>query len=233
MSLQLVSIGNDPKTVKGEKKGYLTGILYQAPCRLARTGVDNCPHATKGCKKGCLYRAGRGQFTSTQKARVRRTRWFHRNRKTFLLTLDREIGALERKASALNMSACFRPNGTSDLAWEKFAKSLIAKRPGVQWYDYTKNPVRMRKFLRGEFPTNYHLTLSRSETNDDACVKCLKMGGNVAVVFRGKELPATWKGFPVVDGDEDDLRFLNLKGVVVGLKAKGPARNDRTGFVVD
>ena len=41
----------------------------------------------------------------------------------------------------------------------------------------------------------------------------------------------TWKGFEVVNGDETDLRFLDKKGVVVGLIEKGRAKKDETGFV--
>jgi hypothetical protein len=48
-------------------------------------------------------------------------------------------------------------------------------------------------------------------------------------------LPATFtiggKSFPVINGDETDLRFLDAKGVIVGLRAKGKARKDTTGFV--
>ena len=51
------------------------------------------------------------------------------------------------------------------------------------------------------------------------------------MVFRN-ELPTHWNGFPVINGDENDLRFLDPKGVVVGLKAKGKAKTDTTGFVV-
>ena len=90
----------------------------------------------------------------------------------------------------------------------------------------------MAKFVNQakDFPSNYHLTFSRSEHNDSLCDMVLQMGGNVAVVFRN-QLPKTWKGFEVVNGDENDLRFLDKKGVVVGLIEKGLAKKDKTGFV--
>ena len=90
----------------------------------------------------------------------------------------------------------------------------------------------MFAFLDGTLPKNYNLTFSRSETNENDCISILKRGGNVAVVFRGKALPTHWQGFPVINGDENDLRFLDPKGVVVGLSAKGKAKTDTSGFVV-
>jgi hypothetical protein len=75
------------------------------------------------------------------------------------------------------------------------------------------------------------LTFSRSETNEALAVDVLRNGGNVAVVFAGV-LPSAWQGYNVVNGDESDLRFLDKKNVVVGLRAKGDAKKDTTGFVV-
>ena len=104
--------------------------------------------------------------------------------------------------------------------------------PETQFYDYTKSFQRMAKFINRspEFPSNYHLTFSRSEHNETLCDMVLQMGGNVAVVFRD-QLPKTWKGFEVVNGDENDLRFLDKSGVVDGLIEKGLAKQDETGFV--
>jgi hypothetical protein len=109
-------------------------------------------------------------------------------------------------------------------------KSIIALFPHVQFYDYTKNPSRMKKYLRGEMPANYHLTFSRSECNHETCLEILEMGGNVAAVF--EKMPETWCGKEVISGDDHDLRFLDKTGVVVGLKAKGKAKKDLSGFVV-
>jgi hypothetical protein len=56
----------------------------------------------------------------------------------------------------------------------------------------------------------------------------------MAVVFRSKHsIPKTFRGLRVVDGDKDDLRFLDPKGVVVALYAKGKATKDTSGFVID
>ena len=111
--------------------------------------------------------------------------------------------------------------------------------PNVQFYDYTKHFNRMIKYLKGQLPSNYHLTFSRNEKNDFQATQVLKAGGNIAVVFR-KELPETYKGFKVVTGDEHDLRFLDDKNVVVGLKEKltlnkktRKLERNYSGFVVD
>lgn len=119
--------------------------------------------------------------------------------------------------------------------------SIMARFPDLQFYDYTKNPGRAVTNAMGFHPANYHLTFSRSETNERQCLDVLAAGGNVAVVFStatksGKRpaeaLPADWHGYRVVDGDKDDLRFLDPRGVVVGLRAKGRAKHDTSGFVV-
>ena len=59
-----------------------------------------------------------------------------------------------------------------------------------------------------------------------------KSGGNVAVVFR-ERLPETWLGFEVLNGDDNDLRFQDTPGCIVGLVEKGLAKKDQTGFVVE
>ena len=87
--------------------------------------------------------------------------------------------------------------------------------------------------LSEDLPSNYSLTYSRSEESTDT--DCLFLTGNnqnVAVVFRGPELPSEYLGIPVIDGDKSDLRFTDPKGVIVGLLAKGKAKKDTSGFVV-
>jgi archaellum component FlaF (FlaF/FlaG flagellin family) len=226
----LLSIDTNAKTVKGQKKGYKTGILYLAPASVS--GVVNvCIFASAACKSACLYSAGRGAFTSVQQARINKTKLFVSDKHAFVETLKINVSKLVSNCLKSKATPTVRLNGTSDINWERY--SVIQSFPGVQFYDYTKNHFRMMLFLEGKLPSNYSLTFSRSEVNETDCLEVLKHGGNVAVVFRSKTLPKTWNGFKVINGDENDLRFLDPKGVVVGLSAKGKARNDTSGFVVD
>ncbi|RYS38799.1 hypothetical protein, partial [Staphylococcus pseudintermedius] len=59
---------------------------------------------------------------------------------------------------------------------------------------------------------------SRSETNELQALEVLKKGFNVAVVFT--HLPETYLGYKAVNVDETDLRFMDEKNVIVGLKYK-------------
>ena len=216
------------KTTKGEKLGYLTGILYLAPAKIS--GYEVCPMRSQGCTDACLYTAGMGAFSNVQLARINKTKMFFEDRDNFLTQLRKDIQALVKKAKKQNMIPAIRLNGTSDIEWTRF--TLMNEFPEIQFYDYTKVLNRLEK----ERPANYHITFSKNESNDKDCVSALKLGANVAVVFntkKGKELPESWNGYPVVDGDETDLRFLDPKGgYVVGLRAKGKAKKDVTNFVV-
>lgn len=234
--LKLLTAGN-PKTLKGEKQGYLTFILHLSPADVA--GVGNmCPKATPGCKLVCLNTAGRGgMFTAeqgtnkVQEARKRKTRWFVADRSEFLAQLVKDIEQAIKYAEKRDLIPVFRLNGTSDLAWEKYsigtAKNIFELFPTYQFYDYTKILGRKVKKI-----SNYHLTFSQAESNMDDVQKAVKQGMNVATVFR-KALPDTYLDRPVFNGDDSDLRFLDPTGVIVGLKAKGRARKDTSGFVVD
>ena len=228
--MKLLSVGNDAKTVKGEKYGYLTGILYLSPADEI-PGHNLCSHASPGCRAACLYTAGRGNMGVVKAGRERKTRLFLDYRGRFIMNLAQDIENLRKKAKRLDLKPVVRLNGTSDLSWEKIAPELFSAFPDVQFMDYSKNPYRMKKFLRGKLPENYHLTFSRSEINDLICDEILTMGGQVAVVFAGKKLPAEWKGFPVHDGDKHDARFSDQDGVI-GLISKGKASKDETGFVI-
>jgi hypothetical protein len=228
---KILSINQDAKTIKGLTQGYLTGILYLAPARLG--GLKNvCKYSSKACRCLCINQTGRGQFNNVQVARINKTVLLIQDEQTFLDNLKINIVALVKKARRNGLQASIRLNGTSDLPWE--SKGIMSESPSVVFYDYTKDHVRMSAYLAGKFPSNYSLTFSRSENNEAKCLDVLSKGGNVAVVFRTKELPTHWQGYQVVKGDKNDLRFLDPKGVVVGLYAKGKkARNDKSGFVVD
>ena len=228
---KLLGVGTSYKTIKSEKVGVLTGILYMAPYNLS--GKNVCPNASAGCAAACLNTSGRGAMHVVQAARLKKTQRFFADRQQFLWDLVNEIRALKRKAQARGMKAAVRLNGTSDLPKEKYkigdtGKNIMELFPDIQFYDYTKLETRITK---GQLPANYHLTFSRAEANDRKLDAVLEHT-SAAVVFSG-ELPATWRGYPVIDGDEHDARFTDAgPGTVIGLLVKGQGKKDTTGFVV-
>jgi hypothetical protein len=212
------------KIVKGEKLGYLTGILHLAPGSIS--GYEVCPKRSSGCTHSCLFMSGMGVFSTVQAARIKKTKEFFENRTVFLEQLKKDIEALKKKADKLQMKTAVRLNGTSDIEWTRFG--IMEEFPDIQFYDYTKVPNRLTKAN----PSNYYLTFSLSENNLTESMAMLKLGWNVAAVFRN-DIPSEWNGYQVINGDESDVRFLDPQGVVVGLKAKGKAKKDKTGFVID
>ena len=223
--MKLLTVGNT-KTVKGEAMGYMTFIMHLAPSTLS--GYNTCPMASKGCAAACLNTAGRGRFTATQEARIRKTRWFFEDRPTFMAQLVKDIQAAIRKAERETMIPVFRLNGTSDIRWENIPvggrRNIMEMFPSQTFYDYTKLQNRVN------LPSNYHLTFSRSEENYTAVDTMMAQGYNTAIVF--DSLPAVYNGYKVIDGTETDLRFLDPKNVIVGLLAKGKAKKDLSGFTV-
>ena len=230
---KLISVGNNAKTVKGDGSEYLTAILYMAPADNL-DGVNVCAMAeVAGCKTACLYTAGRGKMNSVQAGRLRKTMLWRDDRQGFIETLRQDIHKFAKYCEKRGIQPCVRLNGTSDIMWEKYL-DMETEFPQVQFYDYSKLYLRAYKDL----PANYHLTLSYSEANPDFAEAVLNAhrltGVNIAVVFRDKDtIPASFAGSTVIDGDKDDLRFLDMSRSVVALYAKGDARKDSTGFVID
>lgn len=227
--MKLLTTGN-AKTVKGMSAGYMTYILHLAPADEAGRG-NVCPKATDGCKAACLHRAGQGGMLKpgetknhVHHARERRTHQFFDNRDQFMADLADDIARAIKQSARKGLTPVFRLNGTSDLSWEKYAvgdyKNIFEMFPTVQFYDYTK--VLGRKVA--DIP-NYHLTFSRAESNDADVQKALRAGMNVAVVY--DKIPEG-----VYSADDTDLRFLDPAVGIVGLKAKGPAKKDYSGFVI-
>ena len=229
---KLLSTAN-PKIQKGTKLGYLSFILHLAPADLS--GREVCPKRTAGCTQACLNTAGRGGMfrkgentNVIQQARIRKTRYFFEARDYFMIDLYDDIKRAIRYAERQGLKPVFRLNGTSDLSWEKYTineHNLFELFPDVQFYDYTK--VLGRKTSKYK---NYHLTFSAADGNDADVAKAMEQGMNVAVVF--DEIPQEYKGKSVFNADDTDLRFMDPKGVVLGLKAKGRAKKDYSGFVI-
>jgi hypothetical protein len=248
--------------MKGEKEGFYTAILHLAPARMSGV-ADVCGHKTTGCEAGCLVTAGMGGIgagvlsaensmpTDTElqawladmprptaiihTARIRRTRFFTRDREAFLTQLHREISLHVARAERHGLRPAMRLNGTSDLPWENIrldGSTMFELFPQVEFYDYTKVPVRIRR--KALEVSNYSLTFSLAESNEEKARDALAAGLNVAVVFavrRGNPLPSEFWGRAVIDADLTDLRFLDPSGVICGLRAKGRAINDTSGFV--
>ena len=225
---KLLSTAN-PKIQKGTERGYLSFILHLAPSTLS--GHNTCPKATKGCIAACLNTAGRGgmfkrgETTNViQKARIRKTNYFYNDRAGFMFDLMQDIKKGIRLSNKLGLEPVFRLNGTSDLSWEKYdmlpGMNVFEVFAGIQFYDYTKVLGRKVKHIE-----NYHLTFSKADGNDSDVAEALFQGMSVVAVYDA--IPA---GVP--SADETDLRFLDPKGVMLGLKAKGRAKKDYSGFVI-
>lgn len=247
MAPKLLTVDGQPKTSKGEARGYLTAVMHLAPHTLAGRG-NVCAHASPECIRACLNTAGLGGIlagsldeirarttaSKIQLARIARTDRFFTDNDQFLNDLANEIGAHVRRAATLGMIPCVRLNGTSDIPWERVAPRLFREFAHVIFYDYTKYPWQKRP--DAALPANYSLVMSYSGHNADACVDALQNGRNVATVFavkKGEPLPKRFGEWPVIDGDETDLRFLDPRACIVGLRAKGRARTDTTSpFIV-
>ena len=231
MSYKLLSVGTNAKTIKGDGKKYKTAIIYMIPnekiCPMSGANMANC-------RVGCLVNAGLASVYKTiNQARQRRTDLYENDQKLFLEILNKEIKRFINYCEKRDITPCIRLNGTSDIDYERL---IDMESYEAIFYDYTKRPNRLDKKL----PKNYHLTVSYSKATEryqniveDAIKKHSDI--NVAVVFRDKKkIPVTFLNKSVIDGNKDDLRFLDLKGSIVGLYARGKeAKNDRSGFVVD
>ena len=238
---QLLGFDTNSKTVKGQTLGFYTGILYLAPSDLS--GFNVCPMAKIAeCEKPCLYTAGRGAFNSIQQARINKTKYFHNDQNDFMLNLAKDIEKGIKKASKLKLELLIRLNGTSDIRWENIyfdfqftngkirTVNIFELFPDVQFYDYTK--IANRK----EIPSNYDLTFSYSGVIafQPYVKKAINQGLRIATVFRTvAQIPDTFLGLDVVSGDNSDIRHLDPKNSIVALYAKGKAKKDISGFVVD
>ena len=225
--MPLLNYYSQTKMAKGEKFGYKTAILHLAPFKLS--GKNVCPMASPECVKACLNTSGRGQMLSVQKARLDKTNYFWTNRNGFLWDLSKEIEQLKKRARSQGYEFAVRLNGTSDLAWHKFkidgGSTIHELHPDVQFYEYTKVPSYLNHNVE-----NLNVTFSDSGRNDKDIITAVKSGHNVAVVFADR-LPKKWKGKKVIDGDRHDLRFLDPRGVIIGLIAKGSGRKINNKFI--
>ena len=250
----ILNIDANPKTVKGNKKGYITAVLYLSPARLS--GVELCAYRSKGCTDICLNIAGRGQFNTIQQARLKKTNYYLNDTNHFMGNLIRRVNNFIKLADKRGLIPVIRLNGTSDIPFEDIKVkinislfqiyneikiigdtqiggyyNIFELFPNIQWYDYTKYPLNKRTLT-----PNYDLTFSLAEHNYKRAVKYLDTkSGRVSAVF-SHNIPKTYKGYKVINGDDSDLRFLEPKGVIVGLKFKGNKKDlkkgIKSGFVI-
>lgn len=219
-------LSSSAKAKKCHRVGVLERILFFTP------GLF-CQHATPGCRAACLgHSSGRMQMPTHALARDRRAALYLETPELFLKMLTVELSLFEQQARRLHLTPAVRLNGSSDLPWESLHPDIFSAFPAIQFFDYTKDVSRMRKFLNHtDWPANYYLTFSAHADNRKQSVQILEHGGTAAVVFWPAR-PSSFWGFPVLDGEEHDARFRDPNGVIVGLSAKGLARTDVTGFTV-
>ena len=215
------------------------------------------------CKAGCLNTAGRGRMTSVQLARVRKTLAYLQHPEAFFATLDQDVRNLKRKASALRLTPAVRLNGTSDIDFLEFIARHPDVQFYDYTKNFTRvdHPLPGNYHLTLSYseadPGYARNVLSRVWDGDGTSTSSTPKA-NMAVVFRDAETvarvrehgwhlsasachPALFSYQPVffppdriIDGDEHDARFLDPgPGYIVALAAKGRAKDDTSGFVVD
>lgn len=202
-----------------------TYAIYLAPANTS--GYNVCSHSTPECRMGCLATSGRAAieiFSGTniiRNARIKKTRLFYEQRNFFMAWMIAEIKSKQARAKRMGFYFSVRLNATSDIDWQNIlynGKTIFEIFPEVNFYDYTKNH---NKFIN--LAPNYHLTLSYTGRNWNMCEALLKKGYNVAMIFNVKhesDLPKTYKGYTVINGDLTDYRISDAKGIIVGLKWK-------------
>jgi hypothetical protein len=229
----MLRLDGNAKTVKGNKKGFKTAILYMAPANMS--GVNLCPMAfIAQCDSACLFTAGRGAMTCVAMSRLRKALFFQQYQAEAIAMIKRELAGFAARAEREGWTLLVRLNGTTDIRWENYG--IIQAFPDIQFYDYTK--IANRKGI----PANYDLTYSYSGVANylPYVGMAMRQGMRIAVVFRNRASVETmiangetFMGLELVDGDDTDIRHIEPQGVVVALYAKGKAKHDDTGFVVD
>ena len=236
--IPLISIDTNAKTVKGQSEGYLTGILYMAPANLS--GYNTCAMASMAqCDVACLNTAGLGGvYSSIQLARINKAKLFFEDRPLFMHNIVLDIKKLIARAQKLGFTPLVRLNGTSDIKWENIPLTvdgiehvnIMSVFPDIQFYDYTKIANRV------DLPANYDITFSYSGVLQYQKYVQIALANKmrIAVVFRSeKTIPDKFLGLPCVSGDNTDIRHIEAGNIIVALYAKGKAKKDNTGFVVD
>lgn len=214
------------KAMKAGKLGYLQGIQQLQPLyRLPILGQKNTCPAAGACGRACLQFAGCNNGILNKhapNARIARTMLWSASPEVATEQIIKELTNLYNKAERESLLCCARLNGLSDVL---FPRSIYDAFNGkIQFLDYTKVAERLFQ----DVPDNLFLTYSYNEKTPVGLVERIynETRFNVSMVFAG-ELPETWTvdgiTYPVCDGDETDLRFLDPAGHIVGLRYKHPS----------
>jgi hypothetical protein len=229
-------LGSSVKVKKGEALGILSSVIYLSPATEGTPqGRTLCPHATEACALACLGKeAGRMIMRPMERARRWKAALYLGDRASFRALILAEARGFAARAAREGLVPAIRIDGSSDTGeGERMREALRAL--GVQGWDYTKSLRRAARLARrGDDGTGYSLTYSHGASEAET-LEALRAGCGAAVVFstgRGEALPTEWNGFPVIDGDITDARFLDRSeggapargGYVVGLRFKA-ARN--------
>ena len=232
-------LSSGKSNAKTKKNIRETKILYLAPEKQNKLGVNLCGMASKGCTKSCLYTAGMGVYANVQKARLNRTHYYLQDRFSFLLQLAMEIIDSAKNLEKKNQPMAVRLNGTSDIPLvEQLLTSYGHLIPqNVVFYDYTKFPKKAGRQNSLKTGHRYEVAFSLSEDNLESFKwlvgNKLSIGAAVFNVPKDGDLPSEWMGMPVVDGDSRDDLMLDVPlGTILGLRAKGKAKKDTSGFVI-
>lgn len=221
----LGSVAQSMKMRLSFENGTMTYCLYLAPANMS--GHNVCPKS-EHCMAFCLNGSGQNKCdelsrgvegSKINQSRIKKTKLFYENRALFMNLLIHEIKRYKAKAEKMGMGFSVRLNGTSDLSPVLFKDpetglNLLELFPDVQFYDYTKVYNRIK--LMGQYP-NYDLTFSYDGYNWDECLEFLKNGGKVAVVFFDEKMPKYFGGYPVIDANGYDMRYLDPKQSIMGL----------------
>lgn len=233
----LGAVNSSQKMEKGKKENFDSFVLYLAPSHAS--GINVCRHASAGCIAACLNLSGhallalrgKGKANPIAVSRLKKTWLVAFARETAERVLSWEITRAKTKSEKAGHRFCVRLNGTSDVFWG----SMFKKFPGVQFYDYTKNPLFLK--LAPSFP-NWHVTFSYSGENTPDVLAALQSGVNVAVPVVGKDtvarLIAEGRGFSM---DKTDLRFLDEErggfGLLTVKETPGTSEGIARGFLLD
>ena len=221
----LGNINTSSKLIRNLKVGHYTYSLNLSPANTS--GYNTCPYSTPECRSGCLATSGRSGIEIfsgkhiIKDCRINKTKLFYENQNFFMQWLITDLKLLQIKAKKDGFFISARLNTISDIDWSNIFYNnlnIFEIFPEIQFYDYSKSHLKF-----DNMPNNYHLTYSFTGRNEELSKTLLKRGFNVAVVFNVKheaDLPKYFMNHVVINGDLTDARFMDIKGVVVGLKFK-------------